>query len=380
MKNPRTNPVIQTKRLRRFLKRLIDIYSPSGKEGDIGDYLYSFLKRHDLPVVRQSVDESRDNILVVPDPQNIELALIGHLDTVPAYELGEFGYEEEDDEVFGLGAADMKSGCAAMVEAYLSAMEAGCNLSSTALCFVVGEEEEGDGARKLIREYDFPWAIIGEPTDLQPCLNHYGYLEVQIVTQGKRKHASLAGSGENAVEAMLRVLLEILKYLGSKRKEAVYNIRDISSSKAGFVVPDHCEAWLDLHLPPTAPMGEITLELEEALLNGTSREPGLDAHIRFPTIHSGYEIPDRGPMVDLLKTISVDLQGPWSPESFRSHSDANLLWMAGVKPILLGPGRLEKAHVEDESVSFSQVCQAAHLYARILSAVSYAQDAGDKQD
>jgi acetylornithine deacetylase len=363
------NPVIQIKRLRHLLKRLIDIYSPSGKEGDVSDYLFSFLKRHDLAVRRQNVDDNRDNILVIPDDQHIELAFVGHLDTVPAYELEEFGYEEDGDELFGLGTADMKSGCAAMVEAYLAAAEAGCDLSTAALCFVVGEEEEGDGARKLMRDYDFPWAIIGEPTNLQPCLNHYGYLEVQIVTRGKRKHASLAGPGENAVETMLQVLSEIVKYLGGNRAEAVYNIRDLTSSNAGFVVPDHCEAWLDVHLPPTAPMGEITLELEETLSNCISRNGSPDAHIRFPTIHTGYEIPDRGPMIDLLRTIWTDRQGSWSPESFRSHSDANLLWMAGVKPVLFGPGRLEKAHVEDESVSFDQVCKAATLYADILCGV-----------
>ena len=47
---------------------------------------------------------------------------------------------------------------------------------------------------------------------------------------------------------------------------------------------------------------------------------------------------------------------------FRSHSDANRLWAAGVKPVLLGPGKLERAHAPDECASFSQVCLAAQIY------------------
>ncbi|PIU32475.1 MAG: peptidase M20, partial [Syntrophobacteraceae bacterium CG07_land_8_20_14_0_80_61_8] len=43
---------------------------------------------------------------------------------------------------------------------------------------VVGEEEEGDGARRLVRDHHFPWAVIGEPTDLKIGLSHFGYLEV----------------------------------------------------------------------------------------------------------------------------------------------------------------------------------------------------------
>ena len=66
-----------------------------------------------------------------------------------------------------------------------------------ALALVVGEEEDGDGAVALGREFHFPWAIVGEPTNLQPCLSHYGYLEVQITTRGRRMHASLANKGQN---------------------------------------------------------------------------------------------------------------------------------------------------------------------------------------
>jgi len=53
---------------------------------------------------------------------------------------------------------------------------------------------------------------------------------------------------------------------------------------------------------------------------------------------------------------------PWRPQDFRSHSDGSILWAAGTGPIILGPGRLEAAHSREESVSFSQVVQAAELY------------------
>ena len=56
----------------------------------------------------------------------------------------------------------------------------------------------------------------------------------------------------------------------------------------------------------------------------------------------------------------------WAPQSFRSHSDANQLWASGVRPILLGPGRLDKAHAPDESVSFRQVCLSAEIYLHFL--------------
>jgi acetylornithine deacetylase len=53
---------------------------------------------------------------------------------------------------------------------------------------------------------------------------------------------------------------------------------------------------------------------------------------------------------------------PWKTDAFRSHSDANQMFSSGARPILLGPGRLEKAHTQDESVSFREVQTAAEIY------------------
>jgi acetylornithine deacetylase len=357
---------INIQRLRRLLRRIIDIYSPSGKEEDVLDYLHGFLKRHGLPVFRQPVDDSRYNLLVIPPVPEIRLAFIGHVDTVVAYDLENYGYEEKDDLIHGLGAADMKGGCAAMVEAYLSLWEADLHQIPAALILLVGEEEEGDGAERLVEEYHFPWAIIAEPTNLCPCLSCYGYLEIQLSAQGKRVHASLASRGQNPVESMLHLLLQISHYMKNQRPEGTYNIRDILSTQAGFAVPDWCEAWIDVHVPPHAPIGDISLELEEVTDKLKKENSQITSSIRLVTIEAGYELPERGLVVEKLKSIYAKRSIAWEPQAFPSHSDANQIWASGVKPILLGPGQLEKAHAPEESVSFKQVALAAELYRDLL--------------
>jgi acetylornithine deacetylase len=83
---------------------------------------------------------------------------------------------------------------------------------------------------------------------MHPCMSHYGYLEIQLITRGRRMHASLA-QGANAATAMLHLLLEFIQYLDQHLGDAVYNLRDLTSSRSGFAAPDYCEAWIDLHLP-----------------------------------------------------------------------------------------------------------------------------------
>jgi acetylornithine deacetylase len=150
------------------------------------------------------------------------------------------------------------------------------------------------------------------------------------------------------------------------RPETIYNIRDLLSTQAGFAVPDWCEAWLDVHLPPHAPIGDISLELEEIVYNTRKENPQINTSIRLVTIEAGYELPEKGFLVEALQAIYSGYALSWKPQPFPSHSDANQLWAAGVKPILLGPGQLEKAHAPDESVPFQQVALAAELYRDLL--------------
>jgi acetylornithine deacetylase len=354
--------MVQAQRLKKLLQGLVDIYSPSGKEEDVLDYLKGYLKRRGVPLALQPVDENRYNLIAVPEETDIRLALIGHLDTVSAFDLENYGYTEHGDLVKGLGTADMKGGCAAMVEAYLSLYESGRPLPPVALCMVVGEEESGDGADELMKGYHFPWALIGEPTDLAPCLKSYGYLEIYIAALGKRMHASLAGRRENAVKAMLSRILRLAYYIEKERPDLVYNIRDLFSSQAGFAVPERCEAWLDIHLPPSAPIGVILTELEEVAAPQPAGVSDIEVIFRSTTIDAGYELPEKGSIVENLKLTYDKHNLPWKTEAFSSHSDANQIWAAGTKPILLGPGKLEKAHTEDESISFQQVRLASEIY------------------
>lgn len=356
-------------RLKSLLKKLINIYSPYGKEEEIGTFLYDYLKEHGLPVIRQPVEGERANLLVIPGNGETRFVMVGHIDTINAPDFEDYKFKAKGkhrDKIFGLGAADMKGGCAAMIEAYIRGWLDFQHRVPAALALLVGEEDQGDGAEAFLNEYHFPYAVIGEPTDLIPCFSHYGYIEANIGTRGKRIHASLAHAGENAVEAMLRLLLTIIDYLKGKRQDIVYNIRDLSSSPSGFEAPEQCEVWLDLHLPPHSAIESTAQELEELVYDERRKNPHLNASLQFSYLHSGYRLPEKGEIHSRLTSIYEALSLPFTTGSFRSHSDANQFWAAGIRPVLLGPGQLEHAHMPEEFVPFSQVLSAAEIYYSLL--------------
>ena len=112
--------VIGSERVRQTLIEMVDIYSPSGKEEDIQLYIQGRLEAAGLAVTRQVVEDERYNLFATMGEGVPRLIMVGHVDTVPAWNLEEYGAEEEWGVLRGLGAADMKGGCTAMLEAWLA--------------------------------------------------------------------------------------------------------------------------------------------------------------------------------------------------------------------------------------------------------------------
>ena len=106
----------------------------------------------------------------------------------------------------------------------------------------------------------------------------------------------------------------------------------------------------------------LKTEFERLLEVARENIPSLDVQLRFEDTYSGYQISQERPLVKKLKEVYREMSLPWEPHDFRSHSDGNVLWSAGVDPIILGPGRLETAHTAEESVFFCEVIKAAQLY------------------
>ncbi len=360
---------INPDRLRKTLFDMLDIYSPSGKEEDIQLYLEELLTRAGFSVERQIVEEDRYNLRVTMGSGDPCLYMVGHVDTVPAWDLDEFGPKEKDGTIHGLGSADMKGGCAAMVEAWLALAEAlePAERPSVGLLLVVGEEENGDGSAFFLESSRPPWVIIGEPTSLAAKFAHYGYLEAGFVTCGLQSHSSLPELGHNAVESMLRVLLMLGNdpLFDRAKSEIVYSIREMRSSQAGFVVPDRCETWIDLHLPPEHDPTALQDAIRQIVANVDKTIPGLDLNVTFDFSSPGYNLGTDNRLAQIIREVYPRLGLPLQMDSFRSHSDGNLFFAAGVKPLILGPGSLETAHTPDERVLFDEVSDAARIYAAL---------------
>ena len=111
-----------------FLTRLLEIYSPSGKEKEVGAFIADEMRKLGF---RVKVDEV-GNVIGEVGAGKPEILLCGHMDTVPGY----IPVRAVDGKLYGRGAVDAKASLAAMVLAASS---------------VVGEVSSGKGLVVLLR-------------------------------------------------------------------------------------------------------------------------------------------------------------------------------------------------------------------------------------
>jgi acetylornithine deacetylase len=359
-------------RLRGLLAEAVGLYSPSYAEAPVVDLFAARLEQAGLQVERQTVASgpgagARTNLLVRLGPQPPSMLWVGHLDTVEAVHAF-VAPRVEGDTLHGLGAADMKSGCAAMVEAVIAIHRSGMDLAK-GLCLglVVGEEEYGDGALALIGAVQAPLVLVGEPSDLQPCTGHNGYMECQLTVQGSRAHAATPEAGVNAIHGMLSWILALFdEFLApGLANRVVANPREIQGGSTMFVVPARCQAVVDVHWRPGVDSAAVLEAVERARRAASASHPlcGLDAAVTFASM--GFDNPSEDPRLAPLWRALARTGLPGAPCVFRSHSDAAVFQQAGAMAVVCGPGRLEMAHSPEEQVSLTQVETAARLYAAL---------------
>lgn len=359
-------------RLQALLTAAVDAYSPTfAEEPATAVFAQHVRGEGGLRVERQPVSTApggpaRGNLLLRLGPEAPGLLLVGHVDTIHAGEgaMRFAGAQVEGDLLTGLGAADMKSGCAAMVEAVLAIAASGIALQrGIVVALVVGEEEYGDGSAALPDDVRAPLCVVGEPTSLQPCTEHFGYLESRLQTYGTRTHAALAGGG-GAIHAMLSWMLGVLDGFQAAHPDGAVaaNPRLIRGGDNLFIVAEHCEAMLDVHWRHGMDADAVLARVADARAAALASHPACQfaAETLFQADAFRNDPDDVG--LAALRAAFAAAGLAWAPGAFPSHSDAGIFQARGAATVVCGPGALAAAHAPGESVSLRETAAAARLY------------------
>ncbi len=314
-------------------RTLVDIDSTTGREGDCGRWLATYLRYLGWTVDAQDVSGDRVNVIAWLDPPQVVFST--HFDCVPPFVTSRI----EGDMLFGRGSCDAKGTLAAQVVAAQRLRAAGER--RVGLVFVVGEERGSDGARAANRHRlaaGCRFLINGEPTDGRLASATRGILRVTLSATGRAAHSSRPDLGESAIDKLVDALVRLREQRlpeDSRLGVTHYTIGLISGGIAPNVVSPHAEA--EVMFRTVGPLADLEPALA-AIRNLVHTTPVLDV-----------------PAIELTTLDGFDVA------SFPFTTDIPFLDRWG-QPLLVGPGSVLLAHTDDEHVRIAELEQAVDTY------------------
>jgi len=344
------------------------------------DLLASWLNDLGFAVEIQSLsgDSAKANLIATLGSGADGLVLAGHTDTVP-YDLGRwqhdpFGGQIEDERLYGLGTADMKSFLALATEA---ARTIDPKTLQRPLVIVATADEEStmQGAQSLLEAERRlgRYAVIGEPTGLQPVRLHKGVTMEAIHVDGRSGHSSNPALGVNALEGMHIVIGELLRWraeLQERYRNPLFEVA-VPTMNLGHIhggdnpnrICAHCEVHIDLRpLPGMPPIVELRQALYQRLTQALADHP---AQLSFTALMDGVEAMETPADAAIVKAAEELTGQPAGAVAF--GTEGPFLNRMGMDTVIMGPGYIAQAHQPDEFIALDTFNPTLDLLHRLIN-------------
>ena len=307
------------------------------------------------------------------------LMLNAHCDTVDVT-----GMEEplsgaiRDGRLYGRGSFDMKGSLAACMAAAKALADSGVRLRGDLLVAAVADEEYGSlGTRDLIQRVKVDAAIVTEPTALETCLAHKGYLWIEVTVAGRAAHGSKFELGIDANLKMGAFLHELAKLERELRARPPHPLVGPPSLHAALLsggsglstYAARSTVQIERRTIPGETEARAVAEIQAGADCLSASDPDFHARVRPFFARDPFEVASDAPIVRAVDRAAAKVRGvapkhigdtPWM--------DAALLQAAGVETVVFGAAGAG-AHAAVEWVDVGSVIQLAEILAE--AAVEY---------
>ena len=301
------------------------------------------------------------------------LMLNAHCDTVDVAGMVEpFSAAIRDGRLYGRGAFDMKGSLAAGMAAAKALVDSGARLRGDVLVAAVADEEYGSlGTSDLIRHIKVDGAIVTEPTALDVCLAHKGYLWIEVEIAGRAAHGSKFNLGIDANMKMGAFLHELAILECELRVRPPHPLVGPPSLHAAMLsggsglstYAAQSTVKIERRTIPGETEAQAVGEIQGIVDKIAASDPDFHAAVRAFFVRDPFEVSPQAAIVKAVDGASEKVLGrraahigdtPWM--------DAALLQAAGVETVVFGATGAG-AHADVEWVELASVENLAGILA-----------------
>jgi putative selenium metabolism hydrolase len=377
-------------------RRLIQIKSYSGGEGELAGALAAYFAAHGFEVLT----DAYGNVIghLKGKRPGKRLLFDGHIDTVPvgdasAWTYDPFGGVLAHDRIYGRGASDMKGAVAAMICGSVNFAQArhGDFAGDIFISCVVHEEcFEGVAAQSVAELVGPDVVVIGEASELHVKIGQRGRAEIVLEVFGKPAHSANPEKGVNAVYKACGVIERIRRLVPPEHPvlgRGILELTDIKSAPypGASVVPAYCRATYDRRLLVGETPESVLAPLKALLSDMTAEDDTLKAAVGYAvgeeTCYTGNTIrgerffpgwlfeagaPFITGVVNELRAMHFD---PAITQYNFCTNGSYYAGRAGIPTLGLGPSAENLAHTVDEYIEIQQLTGAAECYFAVMKSL-----------
>ena len=310
------------------------------------------------------------------------LCFAGHTDVVPTGPLDEwrsppFEPTLRDGMLYARGAADMKSGLAAMVTATESFVRAH-PVHRGSIAFLITSDEEGpsvDGTKRVVetlmsRGERIDWCVVGEPSSETLIgdtvkVGRRGSLSGRLTVHGVQGHVAYPQLAENPVHALAPALAELTTRVWDQGtphfQPTSFQVSNLNAGTgAPNVIPGELKARFNLRYSPVQTLDGLKQTVEEILQRHKVRY-SLDWHISGEPFFTP-DGPLQDAVLDAVKTVTSRVP---RFSTGGGTSDGRFIAKMGAQIVELGVVNAT-IHKLNESVSIADINVLHDIYLRVL--------------
>jgi acetylornithine deacetylase len=322
---------------------------------------FPYVDDHGVEKINLVAQTSVDDPTTETNP-TVELALVGHTDTVPYHPawIEALRLTEKEGKLLGRGSCDTK----AFISAALTAIEK-LDLSSLSkplvLVFTADEEIGCLGAKRLARAKPFSarYAIVGEPTSLQPMRAGKGYCLAEITVRGREAHSAYPQIGASAIFRAARLIgrieqiareIEGQQRSGFDPPYTTMNVGLIEGGTAKNIIAGECRFTVEWRTIPGQESNYALNLIRQAATDLQKQDEDFGCEIDAARADESFQTRADSPVVEFLEKSSGKEAG-----TVAFGTEAPSLIALGAEAVVFGPGDIRVAHRTGEFVPVDQL-------------------------
>jgi succinyl-diaminopimelate desuccinylase len=324
-----------------------------------------------------------DNLFATHGTGDPVLVFLGHTDVVPpgpleAWASAPFEPTVRDGRLYGRGAADMKSGVAAMTLALGGFVHASPQHRGTAALLLTSDEEGigKDGVRRVAEEFRrrgqrIDWCVVGEPSSREQLgdlirVGRRGSLTGRLRVRGVQGHVAYPDRAKNPIHMLAPALAELAATRWDEGNEAFpptsFQVSNLNAGTgADNVIPGDLDAVFNFRFGTASSAASLRERVERIL-----KDSGVDATIDWWLSGEPF-LTREGPLREAVVAAISEHCGT-TPEASTGGgtSDGRFIAPLGAEVVELGPVNAS-IHKVDESVALAELERLPALYASICA-------------